>query len=249
MKYAGSKRRLCKELIPILQNYIDKYNIETYIEPFVGGANVIDKIKCKNKIGYDINKYLIALFNKFKEGWIPPEDITKEDYKKVEKNKDDYEDYYVGLIGFCATYNAVWFHRYGGKATTKEGKVRNYYQEAVRNIQKQIPSLMDVKLKVGDYINLNVNNCLIYCDPPYGKSYEKMYENDFDSEIYWNKVRELSKNNIVICSEYDSPEDFICIFEKQLTNSFKNKINKKEYSEKLFIHKDLYNKLLKFDEN
>ena len=62
MRYVGSKNRLSKELAPIIQSYIND-NCKGYIEPFVGGANMIDKIKCDNKIGYDINNYLIALLN------------------------------------------------------------------------------------------------------------------------------------------------------------------------------------------
>ena len=58
MIYQGSKNRLAKYIVPILQSYIDKNKIETYIEPFVGGGNVIDKImylakreKCVSEIG------------------------------------------------------------------------------------------------------------------------------------------------------------------------------------------------------
>ena len=49
MKYMGSKSRICKYIVPIIQQYIDKNNIKKYWEPFVGGANVIDKIKCAKK--------------------------------------------------------------------------------------------------------------------------------------------------------------------------------------------------------
>lgn len=49
MVYQGSKNRLTKYIVPIIQKKIDENNISTYIEPFVGGANVIDKINCKNR--------------------------------------------------------------------------------------------------------------------------------------------------------------------------------------------------------
>ena len=68
MKYIGSKNRIAKELVPIIQSYITEDTVG-YLEPFVGGANIIDKIKCKNKIGYDIHKQLIALLNKAKENY------------------------------------------------------------------------------------------------------------------------------------------------------------------------------------
>lgn len=61
MKYVGSKNRLAKQLSPIIQSYIDNPNCKGYIEPFVGGANMIDKIKCDKKYGFDTHKYLIAL--------------------------------------------------------------------------------------------------------------------------------------------------------------------------------------------
>ena len=60
MKYMGSKNRLSKELAPIIQKYIDDNNCNKYLEPFVGGANMIDKIKCKHRFGSDTHKYLIA---------------------------------------------------------------------------------------------------------------------------------------------------------------------------------------------
>ena len=36
MKYMGSKSRIAKYIVPILQKCIDDNNITTYIEPFAG---------------------------------------------------------------------------------------------------------------------------------------------------------------------------------------------------------------------
>ena len=44
MIYQGSKAKLRKYILPILQNCINENHIETYIECFVGGANMIDHI-------------------------------------------------------------------------------------------------------------------------------------------------------------------------------------------------------------
>ena len=60
MEYIGSKNRLSKELAPIIQSYITE-ETKGYLEPFVGGANMIDKIKCNKRIGCDIHEELIAL--------------------------------------------------------------------------------------------------------------------------------------------------------------------------------------------
>ena len=40
MNYMGSKSRIAKYIVPIIQSYIDDYGINTYIEPFVGGGQM-----------------------------------------------------------------------------------------------------------------------------------------------------------------------------------------------------------------
>jgi len=59
MRYMGSKNRLAKDLLPIIT--ADLKPNQWYVEPFVGGCNMIDKVNHSLKIGSDINKYLIAL--------------------------------------------------------------------------------------------------------------------------------------------------------------------------------------------
>lgn len=71
---------------------------------------MIDKIEHHNKIGCDIHKELIALLNKVKNDKNSiPDEITEDEYNKVNSNKQNYEDWYVGLVGFCATFGAKYF--------------------------------------------------------------------------------------------------------------------------------------------
>lgn len=69
MVYMGSKSRFAKDIVPILQKTIDDNNVDTYIECFVGGANIIDKIKCEKRYGYDRSDTLIALLKTATEDW------------------------------------------------------------------------------------------------------------------------------------------------------------------------------------
>lgn len=63
MVYMGSKSKYAKHIVPILQKAIDENNVTRYIECFVGGANIIDKIKCENRLGCDRSDTLIALLS------------------------------------------------------------------------------------------------------------------------------------------------------------------------------------------
>lgn len=58
MKYMGSKSRIVGNILPIIQERLRNYNIKTYIEPFCGGCNVIDKVQCDTKIASDNHKRL-----------------------------------------------------------------------------------------------------------------------------------------------------------------------------------------------
>lgn len=144
MKYMGSKSRVAKDIVPIIQKCIDDNNIETYVEPFVGGANIIDKINCKNKIGNDLNKYLIGLLNYVSNDGELLQEVSKELYSEVRGNylkENNYEDWYVGNIGFLASYNGRWFdggYAKPGYEKTKTGiRYRDYYREGVNNLLEQ----------------------------------------------------------------------------------------------------------------
>ena len=108
MKYMGSKARLAKDLSPLINKLIKNNNINTYIEPFVGGANMIQHINCKERIASDNNEYLIYMWIALQNDWIPPDNITKEEYIDIKNNKHKYPKELVSIAGFCATYNAKW---------------------------------------------------------------------------------------------------------------------------------------------
>lgn len=250
MKYMGSKSRIAKHIVPIIQSYIDKNNINIYIEPFCGGANVIDKVNCKIKIGTDYNKYLIALLKRVQENKPLLTEVSRELYNDVRSNQNSgkYEDWFVGNVGFLASYNGRWFD--GGFAPsgyekTKNGqRFRNYYEEAKNNLLKQSESLQDIKFKCCDYQTLTSNllnkhnegKCVIYCDPPY--QHTKQYANatKFNYDEFWETIRQWSKNQIVLISELNAPDDFECIWEQEVSRSIKA-TDKSKAVEKLFIYK------------
>lgn len=249
MKYMGSKSRIAKDIVSIIQKYIDEYNIDTYIEPFVGGANVIDKVKCQRKLGYDKHKQLIGLLNAIKNGYEPPEKITVEHYNEVKSNfkigSDKYEDYYYGAIGFLGAFRGLFFDSQGCADYISEGKTRNNYVESRKNILKQHENFQDIEFINEDYKNIIIPyKSMVYCDPPYQNTSQKGYadKDSFDYEYYWEWIRNLSKDNIVLSSEYNAPDDFICIWEKEVSTNLSVQKRKKDI-EKLFIHSLAYEKI------
>ena len=242
MQYIGSKNRISKELTPIIQSYINK-DTKMYIEPFVGGANMIDKIQCDKKIGCDSHKQLIELLKYARDySDLLPLHISEEEYNNVKNNKDNYEDWYLGLVGFCATFGAKYFEGYA--RGFKEDKItpRDYQNEAIRNLKKQASNLKGIDFYNCSFLDLpkdKINNCVIYCDAPY-RDTTKYRTVKFPYEEFYQWCRDMSKNNTVLISEYNMPDDFTCIWEKETKVNFDNNRTSGEYKnkriEKLYIY-------------
>ena len=213
MKYVGSKDRLSKDLKPIIESFITP-ETKGYLEPFVGGANMIDKIECENKIGNDIHPYLVALLNELSKGWIPPKDLDEDTYKDIQVNHNKYPNYLVGYAGFQLSYGGKWF---GGYRRDKTGK-RNYALEAYTNTTKQAPKLQDIKFTCQDFRELPldaIKDYVVYCDIPY-KGTTKYQTNAFPYEEFYEWAKTASISNKILISEYDMPEDFSCIWQKEV---------------------------------
>lgn len=243
MKYMGSKSRIAKYIVPIIQSYIDELKCEYYLEPFVGGANVIDKIVCPNKVGSDKNKYLIALLKRVQSKEPLLEEVSKELYSAARTSFKDgdnstFTDWELGNIGFLASYNGRWFD--GGYAKPgyekSTNRYRDYYREAKDNLLSQAPYLKDIEFVCRDYTyynDMDIKGCVIYVDPPYQNTKQYSNATSFDYDKFWQTMREWSANNIVLISEQEAPDDFTCIWEQEVSRSIKA-YDKSKSTEKLF---------------
>lgn len=245
MVYQGSKDRLAKYIVPIIQQYIDEHCVTHYIEPFVGGANMIDKIRCENKYGRDYNEYVIALLKYAQSDnslSIAPESCSFEHYCEVRDayKRKDYSKYskeYISLIGYMASYGGRFFD--GGYGRDAKGG-RSIYSERLANLKKQSPFLNGIKFDAMSYDNSNTSEfvrSVYYCDPPYRNT--KPYARQaIDYENFYNWCCELTDNgNTVFISEYDIPDSrFECIWQKERNVMQKSDREKAEKAvEKLYI--------------
>ena len=184
---------------------------------------MIDKINCKVKIGYDIHKQLIALLNQAKNDVsVFPKTITEEEYNKVKFNKEQYEDWYVGLVGFCATFGGKYFGGYARGFKSDGVTPRNHSNEAIRNIIKQAPKLKDTIFECKNFLDIDKSqfkNYVIYCDIPY-RNTTKYKTEPFPYEEFYQWCRDMSIHNTVLISEYNMPDDFTCIWQKESKVNF-----------------------------
>lgn len=211
MNYLGSKRRVAKNL----SNKMGLHNLSKdryYVEPFVGGANMMSEVRHPLRIGADINEYLVVMWQKLQEGWKPPSEISEKLYYDIKYNKNKYPKELVGFVGFNCSFSSRWFDTYS------RGDSRNYALNGKKSIEKQMIKLRGVNFIHSSYKELDIpDNSLVYCDPPYKGThgYEREYKDDWYTN-FWVWVRLLSSRCEVYISEYQAPKDFEIVYQKNL---------------------------------
>lgn len=246
MKYMGSKNRFAKELLPIILK--DRTNGQYYVEPFAGGMNLIDKVE-GNRIANDIHTELIEMWKALVyDLWRPPLNVSKELYNKVKSEKQNYSKKLVGWIGFCCSYSGKYFGGWANdyfdkgknyKLNGERNVLRNYQKEAINSTAKQIPKLKGVEFTNLKYNEIEIpKSSIIYCDPPYNNTTK--YKTDFNHILFWDWVRTKSKQgHKVYVSEYNAPDDFVCVWEKKTKSQLATNgviKNSKLSTERLFIY-------------
>ena len=248
MRYFGGKSKIANQIANYINNLWEENTCNTleenkksqktypnsliphthththYVEPFCGSCNVASKVNIPNKILNDKNTYLIEMFKALQNGWIPPEIVTEEDYKNARKNQDLYP-HIAGFVGFACSFAGKFW---GGYA--RDNKDGNYALRGKNSILKKMKTLQDSEFICKDFKELSFENSLIYCDPPYKNTttYYKKILGDFpyDDFIIW--VKEQSKNNLVLVSEYrhNVPDDAFILMEIPLKTSIRDKAGK-----------------------
>lgn len=233
MRYFGGKTRTCKEIAKILNE--NRKEGQVFLSPFVGGGWV-EQYLTAPKILSDKHEYLIELYKGLQDGWKPPTELSKEEYDRVKNNLDD-DKRLSGFVGFGCSFSGKWF---GGYAKDNTG--RNYALNAHNSLVSKIENglLKDAEVLCCDYQEHKPKGMLIYADPPYKGTtqYCKSLLGEFDSDEFWQIMREWSKENDVYISEYIAPDDFEVVWQKKVKLDIRNGKNEKEPRiEKLFKFK------------
>jgi DNA adenine methylase len=232
MKYMGSKARIAKEILPIILK--DRKPEQWYIEPFVGGANMIDKVEGK-RIGADNNEYLIEALILIRDNPNEiPELITEQDYQDIKKEMK--VDGLTGFVGFAMSFGGKWFGGYRRDIAGSKGDIENMKTQTRRSKQNAIEQsklLQGVKLVNESYLNLEIPpQSIIYCDPPYEGSTK--YKDVFNHGIFWDWCRAKHKEgHTIYISEYNAPKDFVCVWQKEIATTISKQQGKID-TEKLF---------------
>ena len=245
MKYMGNKQRIADDILTVI--FKNSRKTDTFVDLFCGSCSIIERVPDSYiKIANDKNKFLIEMFKSLVNGKEYSHTITKEAYsarrdlynlskKHMVLTDEDYAE--LGWYGWMRSFNGRFFSGgYSGHdVLQKNGKTRDYIKEQINNTLKSIPKLKNVNFTSDDYFNVDIpEGSIVYCDIPYKDSKQYEISKDFDYEKFYEWCRKNKSKYQIFISEYNMPEDFKCIWQKEVTNAI-NTTKTYKPIEKLFI--------------
>ena len=231
MRYMGSKARHAKHIVPILMDGHDK--TKPYIEPFLGGGNMMCNVPANIRIGGDVSKYAVALLRAISSGWVPPNAVSEQVYHDVKQDKESYPPEMVGFVGYSCSFGGKYFGGYC-RGKNSKGESRNYASEQVAHLIKQARGLSGVQFYIGGYDEIDYPvGSTVYMDPPYAGT-TKYKSGDFDHDRFWHFCASLSATCRVFVSEYTAPPCWLPAWEKEVTSSLTKDTGSLRATEKLF---------------
>lgn len=220
MKYMGSKDKHAKQIIAI--TLARRAPGQTYVEPFVGGANVLKYVPQEQgpRIGADVNRYMVALHTALANGWEPPQSFTKTEYAKIQRGPESWAkahgEFGEAIVGFVATgctfgstWMGAWVKDYDPEERT-DIKDHSRCAQSARSCLRDAPGLKGAIFVCSSYDKLVIpDRSIVYCDPPYANTSSYVGERDINRwkiAPFWQWAdRQVDAGHTVYVSEYTGP--------------------------------------------
>jgi DNA adenine methylase len=240
--YHGGKQRIGKQLAEVIVDRSkdiaeeEGFEINGYCEPFCGMLGVYRHIpELLREEGFDeldylagdANESVVLMWQAAQKGWRPPAQCSYNEYKRLESTHRASR--LKGFIGHQCSFGGKYFQGFSKKYDTTKNP-----EKASKRVSEIATGLKSVDITHGIYSQFsNLKGYIVYCDPPYSK-FNKYYDESkhelkFDTERFWDWCHRMSRNNIVMVSEYSAPPGVRSISEFRHTSCHRGNVkNNKE---------------------
>ena len=217
MHYMGGKSKSASRIAQIINSGLRPGQL--YLEPFCGACCVTNLVRAKRRVVADANLDLILMWSAIQGGWSPPMGLSEQKYEEL---RDSEPSALRGFAGIQCSFAGKWYSGYARDPKSN----RNYTYNARKSLKSSMFSLHGVVFCCADYRSWKPADAMIYCDPPYRGLTGYIAGGKFDSDFFWDQVREWSKTNTVYVSEMEAPADFKTVMDVQITGGLKSSNNR-----------------------
>ena len=219
MQYQGGKARHARHIAKVIAPR------GIWWEPFCGGLSVSARLAQYGPgIVSDANAALIALYRAVRDGWIPPERVTVEEWHAAKLLPDT--DPLKAFIGVGCSYAGIWFSspdvRYQRRWLPRDKcwALDDTAGAARRALLRDIAVLSETGCRITGPIDFNKAGSLVpdpavevvYCDPPYIGTAGYSGVAGFDHAVFWARCAEIAgTGRDVYVSEFSGPPEGVGI--------------------------------------
>ena len=239
----GGKHRQAKAIAAYLQS-VSGTGFR-YCEPFCGSVSsavrVITECAPREVRLYDVNRPLILLWQRLLAGTLRlPLRVTDADYQRFSRLRDP-GDPLTAWFGIALSFRGKWF---GGLARRAPGRRASYdFSSQVTTTLRKVDVLRAarrLRIAVCDYWAAvgQLRGFTIYLDPPYADRTKAHDFSSFDTPLFWERTRQLSRHNTVCATCFDCPADFRAVHEWGDTISgYHAALHREDTNERLVVWK------------
>ena len=212
----------------------------------MGGGAVTQHLAQKFKRVYasDAHEDLMLMWQAVQDGWVPPSNVSLEEYQAL---RDAEPSALRGFVGFGGSFGGKWFGGYARGGFNADGTPRNHQDESARSLVKSAGKLHNVTFMQCSYEQFSVpTGSVIYCDPPYADT--TGYEMGFDSAKFWQWAERQARAGVLVyVSEYKAPDGWGCVWEAAIRQSSARPEQGRDIRiERLFTYAGIGNEVGKF---
>ena len=233
MSYIGGKARGASHILAVLND--QRFDGYDYLEPFVGMGHVLRRVTNKRRyVASDGNALVVRLLRAVQDGEALPA-ITRERYAQLRVGEGVSLE--RAVAAFQYSFNGREFGGYVHTYRRASGTLDDIPASRARYYAtlRASPPFAHATLTHCDYRAHTPSQCLVYCDPPYENT-TGYTTAPFDHAAFWETVREWSRDNVVLVSEYAAPPDFACVAQRAKPSCLAGGHRQTPRVERLFVH-------------
>ena len=208
--YAGGKAKISRHIV---RELVERHGprIGSYVEPFLGGANVAEAVAphCVSMRLADLRPDLVMMFRAHLDGsWTPPETCSRSRYLALRTAPPSPDR---GFYGSAMSFGGKWFGGYSGAWGNRQcDDYLGMGQRACERVRSALSQADSVEWFPGvDYRAVPIRpGDVVYCDPPYAGTTDYGAYLDgtrWDAAAFWRWAQAVSAFAFVYVSESAAP--------------------------------------------
>jgi DNA adenine methylase len=215
MRYLGGKSRIARKLAARIREIVP--DAEVYWDPFCGGLSMsVALSEYAPVLASDACAPLIALYRAVRGGWVPPSDVSEDEWRSAKALPDT--DPFKAFAGFGCSFGGRWFEGYArAKQDTRPGRTADpsLARMSSQGLRRDVHRVAD--LECVDWLAWPPCDFggVLYLDPPYAGTKPFSGMPAFDADAFRSRVRSWSEHVPVFVSEYAFSLGE-CVWEKPL---------------------------------